>query len=48
MYENITYFYVNCTDNKLEEYNTLKKNKPELFVYDETTSSYIEKTYDCK
>lgn len=43
--ENLTYFYKNCTDNKIDEYIN-KKKESSLFHYDETTNSYVENEYD--
>lgn len=46
MDENITYFYENCTEGKIDEYNNLKKEKSDLFVLDTETGNYVEKEYD--
>lgn len=44
--ENLTYFYLNCTDNKIQEYYNAKKENKELFTYDELTNTYSEIPYD--
>ena len=44
--ENITLFFNDCTDNKLSEYENFKKEKPELFHYDESLNKYVENDYD--
>lgn len=46
MDQNITLFYKECTDNKLDEYETSKSERLDLFVYDEIKQSYIELDYD--
>ena len=46
MNQNITLFYKECTDNKLDEYETSKSERLDLFVYDEIKQSYIELDYD--
>ena len=43
--DKLTYFYTNCTDNKINEYINKKKERPDLFVYDEVTNTYSELDY---
>ena len=43
--EKITYFYNNCTDNKIGEYFTKKQERTDLFVFDEVSKTYIELDY---
>ena len=43
--EKLTYFYTNCTENKLSEYENKKKERTDLFVYNEQTNKYEELDY---
>ena len=43
--EKLTYFYNNCTDNKIQEYIDKKKERTDLFVFDEETNTYKELDY---
>lgn len=43
--DNLTYFYENCTDNKINEYLTKKSEHQDLFKYNEQTKSYEEFDY---
>ncbi|MCI5745225.1 MAG: RDD family protein [Erysipelotrichaceae bacterium] len=43
--ENLTYFYLHCTDNKIDEYNA-KKSESSLFYFDNESQSYLEIPYD--
>lgn len=43
--DNLTFFYLNCTDDKLNEYLDKKKERPDLFVYNELSNTYEELNY---
>ena len=46
MDQNITLFYKECTENKINEYETAKSERLDLFVYDNLKQSYVELNYD--
>ena len=43
--DNLYYFYDNCL-HKNDEYDNIKKEKPEMFHYDETKNRYVENAFD--